>query len=542
MASKNANTDERAHYKNKARAKRSKPVNRSYTEKGKNEKVMDKKPGGNDPRWWGPADYTAAVGKFNFSSPLGKAVPWNYSNDPNGGLVVSNATGTAASIFIDTIPGIMAIDVLPVMGLADSSIDPVNQYIRSVFTKLRSTNNQAAPYQAPDLGMYIMAIDSVHMGIEQLIRMYGIARTYSAMNRYMPTALLKAMGINPTGSTAASLYANLADFRAQILNLMIKIQTLSIPKGVAINERHRELVKYVYKDGESAKAQMYLFRTPYLYKYNETYSDNGGGLNAVSAPVGGSWSDWVTFVDDLINQLTASQFFANVSGDIIKSFGYENLYTMPFFDEVYTVAPVYNPEILLEIHNLTVCGDRFSDTAFDITQDAGSNTLICHPYFTTGSSAPAGVIFPLIDVPVDDPNPDMVMVATRLAVTGYAGYDSAAAKFKFNPHMLGTEAVTKLTIYHYNAAGTLQAKSTTSNVMDNYASFTEFIVYELFFDWHPHAWYLTRSTTGDTASFHSIISELQNYTIMSPGDLQKLHEMAVYGALTMVNVENVGLK
>lgn len=518
---------------------RSRTNDRFNTTKGKDDKVMDKKVGGNDPRWWGSPDFVNAVANFNFSSPLGKPVPYSYLNDENGTFKIKNA----ANAFVGTIPGIMAIDVLPTMGIGSASNDPVNQYIRSVYTKLRSTNNQSAPYQAPDLGMYIMAIDSIHMGIEQLIRMYGMARTYSAMNRYYPEAALRAMGLLPQSTDVSSLnfYSNLADFRADILNLLIKIQTLAIPKGISICERHRELMKYVYKDGESVKSQMYLFRTPYLYKYVEgtpSTASTGGKLQAMETPIDLTWIAWVRFVDDLINAVTDSSFFAIVSGDIIKAFGYENLYSMPFFDETYTVAPVYNPEILLEIHNLTVCGDRYDDTAFDITQDPATNTLICHPYTTTSNAPGACSVYPIIDVPIDNPSPDMVMVATRLTVSGYTGYTSDN-KFKFNPTMVGTEMVTKLSIYVF-VNGTVTNAYTYTNVVDGMSQVNGFLMYELFFDWHPHIHYMSVNTARTEAQYHTVMSELQNYTVMSPGDLEKMHEMAVYGALTMHGVDNVG--
>lgn len=363
-------TNEKSKTERRTPSRRPKSNNDGRFKKGKDEQVMDKKPGGNDPRWWGPPDYVKAVSSFNFASPLGKDVPYDFYNDPQSAVTYRMSTSNV----LKSVPGIMAIDILPTMGIADSSGDAINQYFRSFFSKLRSTNNQNAPYQAPDLGMYIMAIDSVHMGIEQLIRMYGIARTYSPMNRYYPNAALRAMGLDPDAANA-SIYANLADFRATILNMLIRIQTLAIPKGINANERHREMVKYLYKDGESVKSQMYLFRTPYLYKYDELYSQSGGGLRATATPIGGSIWQWCSFVDDLITTLTNSQFFSIVSGDIIKSFGYEELYGMPFFDETYTVVPVYNPEILLEIHNIKVCGDPYDATAFDVTQDASTNSL-----------------------------------------------------------------------------------------------------------------------------------------------------------------------
>lgn len=513
-------------------------------QKGKDEGVMDKRPGGNDPRWWGPLDFVQTVGRFNFSNPLGKKVNFSFLNDPNGNNTISMSTAATA---IPTIPGVMAIDVLPVFGVCQYPVDPMNTYLRSFYSKLRSTNNQSAPYAAPDLGIYLLAIDSIHMGIEQLVRMYGIARTYSALNRYMPDAYLQAMGIDPKHANY-NLYSNLADFRAEIINLMIKCSTLSIPKGLNFNERHRELVKYVYADGNTAKAQAYLFRTPYLYKFNATYNQSGGGLEATPVPAPGSpASSWITFVNSLIDILIGNQDFNIVSGDIQKSFGYDNLYYMPFLDEAYTVIPVYNPEILLEIHNAKVVGDRFDNTSFDIYQDAGINTLICHPYSgTTGATAvPVNCV---IDVPLDTPDPDTVMIATRLACVGTYMYDSSASKFKCVPMTLGTEMVIGLHIYSYNAAGVLTSADTYTNVITpstlgaTTMTFSQIVgkVKQSYFDWHPHIYCELTSAAGNI-EFLGIWSELSDYTLMEVADLIKLHEMALHGSLTVDGIDTVGL-
>lgn len=504
--------------------------------KGKDEQVMDKKPGGNDPRWWGSEDYVKSVASFNFASPLGMPVPYTFLDDPNATFRWKKATNS-----IGTIPGIMAIDILPTMGVARDAVDPVNQYIRTVFTKLRSTNNQNAPYQPADLGMYILAIDSIHMGIEQLIRMYGVARTYAAMNRYYPDALLQAMGVDPRASSGG-IYNNLADMRAAILNLMIKVQTLAIPRGINLNERHREIVKYVYKDGESVKAQMYLFRTPYLYEYEDAGSPSGGKLVAKEMPIGQGFGYWIAAVDQMINKLATSSLFAVVSGDIIKSFTYEKLYTMPFFDELYTVVPINNPEILLEIHNLKVVGDRWDNTAFDITQDPDTASLEAWPYTTTGDLPSAGSINCVIDVPVDNPNADLVMVATRLATVGLTGWIPDKNAYKFVPSCLGTEMVIRLTIFAYDEAGTLKTFTTDRNTISGMATMRDWAGMELFFDWHPHMYVITTNSSKESVSLDTIVSELSNYTVIEAGDLTKMHDMAVYGALTIVDVDNVGLK
>jgi hypothetical protein len=516
---------------NKNNRSKNRQRTRKFETKGKDEEVIEKRPGGNDVRWWGTPDFVKAVAQFNFSNPLGKPIPYTFYNDP-----LSQVQYRTASYSYTTAPGVMAIDVLPTIGIATNATDAVNTFVRSVYTKLRSTNNQSAPYQAPDLGMYMLAIDSVHMMIEQLIRVYGAARTYSPMNRYLPKALITAMGVNPDASEYP-LYSNLADFRAEILNLLLKIQTLAMPVGMHLNERHRELVKYVYSDGQTNKAQSYLFRTKYLYQYDEAGDPNGGRLVANPVPIGSSVAAWISMAHAMIDALTQSQFFAIVSGDIIKAFGYDKLFIMPYFDEVYSVAPVYNPEMLLEIHNMRLAGDRFNDSAFNVTQNPNAVEMLAAPY-TKCAAAPVGAIFPVVDVPIENPDPDTVMIATRLVHAGTVGKDGDV--FKYIPSSLGSELPLDIVIYFYKADGTLGSVQSDSNTFTGGALSSVYSL-ESFFDWHPIAYAYSVGSSADDIVLQGMMGDIQNYTVMSPGDIQRMHDMAIYGALTLVDVDTVGM-
>lgn len=522
--------------KSNYRKRRTNPKHDKNYTKGKDSEVMNKKEGNNDPRWWGDKPYVDAVGRFNFSNALGMPIPWTFRNVEGSDAVISLASENYVT---NTIPGVMAIDVLPTFGQADAPVDPANTYLRSFYSKLRSTNNQNAPYQAPDLGMYLFAVDSIHMGIEQLKRMYGIARTYAPMNRYLPNAYLSAMGIDPT-ATSYNLYGNLANFRAAILALMMRVQTLAMPTGININERHRELVKYVYADSNTAKTQAYLFRTPYLYKYRSAYNESGGGLVADPMPAQGSNAmAWVSWINSLIDQVAGDEDFAIISGDIIKSFGYDALYRMEFLDEDYMIAPMFNPEILLQIHNAKVVGDRYASNSFDIYQTAFDNCF--HATTVHGTNGPtAGPICPIIDVPVDFPDSDTVMVATRLAVVGTYGYIDNL--YKFVPDSCGTELVIRVTIYYNDSRGLTATSSSDTNVVSGTTHGSIALIgKQSFFDWHPIQYEISGNNTTGAMALYGIFSDLSDYTVVEPGALSRLHQTAVYGSLTVRGLDTVGL-
>ena len=82
-------------------------------------------------------------------------------NYPLGSLVQRTATGKEP---VDTtaIPGIMAVHVSPAFGGSDSRTSPINVAMRNIYSFVRHANSGHTNYDAPDLAIYLMAMDSCY--------------------------------------------------------------------------------------------------------------------------------------------------------------------------------------------------------------------------------------------------------------------------------------------------------------------------------------------------------------------------------------------
>lgn len=505
------------------------------------EEIMKDRPGKNDITWYGSDVLINAAGRHNFTNPLGKSIGWEFDN--HGSCALSQATDPAAPW---AVPGVMSINIDSGIGFCDSAVSPGNVFMRNFYSYVRHANAGHANYMAPDLGMYVMAVDQIHVMIEHLVRIYGVARTYSSMNRYAPDAFLYAMGVDPHANNDA-LYTHLATMRSNILNLMVKAGTLLVPNDMKFIERHKGLMRFIYADGSTSKTQTYVFR-PQGYKiYRETGTAHEGGyLEFVNMegfhPIG----DWIVAANSMIDAVVQSEDMNIMSGDILKAYGRENCYQFAAFSEDYTVVPVYNPEILLEIHNAVPVGapDDKEPYLMDIYQEPSLNIIKYTPKFR--SYIPYQNISPIIDMPVEVPSPEQVMIATRLTTMGSVGFDPTHTgwKYVYVPDSMGSEVVTTIVIYTYemdNNAWTIKAHRLIGAV-DTGVDFEARLICMLGnFNWSMGL-KVVRKTDDTNWQLVQYFGQLENYTVFNEGDLQKLHDTALVGEFAVPLLGVVGFK
>ena len=284
-------------------------------------------------------------------------------NYPLGSLVRRTATGTEP---VDTtaIPGIMAIHVSPTFGGSDSRTSPINVAMRNVYSYVRHANSGHTNYDAPDLAIYLMAMDSCYSYLAFLRRLYGVAMTFSYTNRYYPTAIVSAMDVD-----FEDIHQNLADFRAYINSLAVKVGSMCVPATMAYFARHIWMYDGYYLDTDQDKAQTYLYVPDGFYQF--TLDESGAGMlkfkplmplgfHVNSRHIGDesllTVKDLHAFGDALLEPVLQSEDMNIMSGDILKAYGSENLYKVPMIPENYVVLPSYNEEVLNQINNATLVG------------------------------------------------------------------------------------------------------------------------------------------------------------------------------------------
>lgn len=349
-----------------------------------------------------------------------------------------------ANIDAGSIPGVMAFYVSPSFGKADSENDPINMAARNIYAYVRHANSGHTNYDAPDLMLYLLAMDSVYSYHSFLKRVYGLARAYTPINRYYPKALLHAMGIDYD-----DVMANLAQLRYGINVLQAKFNSMRIPNSMSYMARHMWMYTNIYQDGDTDKCQTY-FYTPHSF-YTYGYDEDGSGMLKYTEFMKGftagnlyTVQDLLDFGNALINPILSSEDMGIMSGDILKAFGAGNLVSLTPVDTDYMVLPEYNTEVLSQMENVSMIGYAVAGSA-DVTQQGVDPTtqlphawltykpIFAHPAMTRGrnpsfSPVPAQnrdkvlkqLWYPntarrIINFHKDDVQAADTMVATRLA-------------------------------------------------------------------------------------------------------------------------------
>lgn len=311
----------------------------------------------NDWRWYAQNEALLRdTASFSYNNPVGSRI---YLGQNAG--IVANST---------SVPGICAIYTRPAFGNASNNPNaPVNIAARNIYSYVRHANAGHTNYDAPDLMLYLLAMDSCYSYLEYLKRVYGVMMTYSYTNRYYPVAMIHAMDVN-----FDDIQSKLSDFRAYINMFAVKVGSFCVPASMSYMARHMWMYSGYYVDTpDNDKAQTYLYVPEVFYQYGLD-TDGAGCLvpldfndmdysSAIVYPSnsadGHTLQTLISFGNSLIDPILMSEDMNVMSGDILKAFGPENVYKVASIDEKYTVLPTYSEEVLNQINNATLVGRGF---------------------------------------------------------------------------------------------------------------------------------------------------------------------------------------
>lgn len=394
----------------------------------------------NDPAWYAQnPQILKDSASFSFNYPLGSKL--NFGDD----LFARNLNRTS-------LPGIMAIYTSPAFGCSMHSNSPINTASRNIYSFVRHANSGHSNYDAPDLMLYLTAMDNLYAYVSFLKRAYGVMMPAYYTNRYMPKALVESMKLD-----YADLNANLNDFRSYINRLALRIGSMCIPASMSYMARHMWMYEHIWTDDTSDKAQLYLY-TPHGFFLYGLDNDMAGCLK-YKALFGQEdkllrLKDLIAYGESMLEPILSSEDMNIMSGDILKAFGPENLYKINMIDEAYMVIPEYSSEVLDQIQNTTFIG-HFKGTPL-LQQDPTKGYLIFNPHFDplyipgTGEYPGMNVMVSdrLVTFPHGDVKPEDTMVATRL--TNIMDVDTRLEGApKITCPTLGSELAHHATIYNY---------------------------------------------------------------------------------------------
>lgn len=501
--------------------------NRKVSKDKETDQVRDEKY--NDPSWYvANGQLLKDFASLSFNNALGAKSRISFHP--------YDATYEAQDLMY-TSPGIMSILTAPAFGISSDGSSAINLAAKNFYTWIRHQNSGHVNYDSPDLIMYFGAMDSIYSLLASMIRAYGTARAFSQVNRYIGDAMLTAQGYN-----ASDIRMNLADFRGYINMVITKVSAFCTPITMAMFKRHFWMYSGIYRDENVIKSQNYMYVPAVLWKYVET--EGPGHLDSVLAFANESTSLSLStktigqvrgLMDSLLAAIVSSEDINIMSGDILKAYGRENLWTLSMIPEDYVVFPVYSEEVLDQIHNTTFAGDTpvatldltttptLSRDRLGVIQDPeiGDGSVFFVPQFLNAAHlAYDGVI----DMHKDEPTPEDVIVASRNMLTAKVNAIEGTTNNVAQLTGCGSDICLFAYIIIINSAGTGVDYVKVFGNQNPYSTG----IWNRMSAFNKYPRYITVDQ-GTKAT--AINGEIDNYTVISHDDVQRMHDTAVLSLL-----------
>lgn len=346
----------------------------------------------NDPRWYASSEQLLRdAASYPYAYPLGTLVDYGANAAVSG------------SDMAQSIPGIMAIKTSITYGNSQDAVSPLNMAAKNIYSFVVHANSRNYKYDAPDLMLYLAAIDSLNAHLSFMKRIYGTAMLTSPVNRYYPQAAVTAMNVDYN-----DIRQNLSDLRTYINVTAARIGSLVVPANMSFMAKHEWMYAGIYADAPTGKAQTYMF-VPATYNVYELDGDGAGYLhnynlwgesaNTPESPSGEwkllTYADLRFITESMLNPILntiGDQDFGMMGADILRAYGPEGVHRVEMIPENYSVYPVFDEEVLQQIQNCSAVGPfeyngataanpTTADNKANLTQSANKNYLVYNPSF-----------------------------------------------------------------------------------------------------------------------------------------------------------------
>lgn len=487
----------------------------------------------NDPAWYGTSpELLKDAASIPFSWSVGMNFNTTHDFDINHDLSF----------------GLMSMEVSPTIGLSQDERSAVNVASSAIYSFIRHANSGHANYDAPDMMMYLLAMSNVYSYVTWCQRLLGSVSLYDQRNRYLPKVLFEANNVD-----FADFRDNIANFRFWLNLFVTKVASLAVPATMPIFNRLAFLYSNVYIDGPTIKDQMYML-TPYKnmwYKFEISSVTNMGRLVLYDQDDGTPWSvqQIMKYGEDLFDAIWQQEDFGIMSGDILKAYGSSIIKLLPIPVD-FTVVPVYDPLFLHQFKNARLVRNMqpgpISQTEHGLIKhrcyidDEAEESLVAA--FTRVLLSANKVL----TSDFDHPGPDVIVESTRLIPT-HMGTGSNVGWIH-----TGTEIPKLLRVFWYTSEGELVDTILTdydqnlndksgflsygdgtsrTSIFQNYAQVAEFTKA---FKYAPEIMCGLVDLSGETFDPDEVFKsevyrvwDIDNYAILSPDDLVKMHDSAL---------------
>lgn len=256
------------------------------------------------------------------------------------------------------IPGIMRMDVMPVLGSNGFVNSALNLAGLDLYQTLQAANNRAPQYEYTDLTMNIIATGSLYACFKWFTRGLGFTRDFSNVNRYKPQTLVNAMNLN-----FDELKSNKSNIISELNIFVDALNSLYVPRTVDYIERQIWLYDNVYMDSNSPKAQLYFLQPTGFWKFVEGSTTNplshlefvdligNDAANANGRQTQLTSETVLNMLWDLYYALANSTDVQNMAADMRKAFGDGGTYQVTPLSLDFKFEPVYDQVVLSQFEN-----------------------------------------------------------------------------------------------------------------------------------------------------------------------------------------------
>lgn len=295
----------------------------------------------------------------------------------------TQVTWSTAKVLNNTQPigGVFALPFVPTIGETADVTNGINLANVGLFNAVRAATGGTQYYEAPDLGIYNIALVNCYAYYAAMIRIYGIVKNYKYDNVYIPEGILLAHGIN-----YSDIQKNIENFRGWINLFAHKIMQFRLPSGFEYLNRAVWMNSNIYLDSPLTNSQIYEFvqlgfyqlqegisAHSYQYYYKKQvksvdydlwhlklvaapWASDGVHVNGVgSSQSAATFAQISEFGEALIRPLVASQDIDYISAGYERAF--QSFAEVNPIAETFSIDPVYDESVLMQIENATFLGN-----------------------------------------------------------------------------------------------------------------------------------------------------------------------------------------
>nr|AVX53623.1 putative capsid [Marmot picobirnavirus] len=471
----------------------------------------------NDPLWY--------MGQRALVEPAARITTFQQAGRP---FTFNSSPSIPTTSYEFNIPMVMAVLWQPTPGISLDATSGISIASSMMYQFIRSKLNYLTSYAPADLGMALMAFDSILIMYHEIVRGFGVINNYDGMNLAWPRAILDACGFD-----FEDLYTNQAVYRMQFNNLIAKAQSLFMPVETYFNKRHNWLAEHIWTDSNTSKAQLYLYRCTNYYQWDETTSEQGTMCKSIGAPTAtATMADWLNMFDGMVEALRSSDSYAKIMADMRKAYDNRDAWVLPFLDENYSIKPEVNDTVLEQLQNSTFWPIKVNND--DITQSVDNNAIICNPTVSiltssVAASEQANFTRRVIDLMVgdqiinfshDNPSAEDIVENTRNISTFKRSNDGVA----FGD--LGTDIMLGCNVFYATTSNTDGSVSWTPHLASYSA--IEYVNVDgqaasiwAAFDWAPRLLIINNGTNNSGLSGYML--DFNYWTLIPQTSLQNLN-------------------